>query len=132
MALSDYERLNHLNALRGGATYSAPSALYIALSTTAYNADGTGGTELSGNGYARATGTFGTPTTGGGGKQMANSSAVTFPQCTGGSTAPGYWGAYDASSGGNLRFSGTITTPITISNGITPNFATGQLVHTEA
>lgn len=126
--LSNYVENKTLGWLSGTAMGTAPAAVYVALSTTAYADDGTGGTELSGNGYARATATFGASTAGTpAGRRIANSATTSFPAATGGSTTPGFFAAFDATTGGNMLFSGTITTPVTISNGITPQFAAGAL-----
>ena len=58
----------------------------------------------------------------------ANTAAVTFPACTGGSATVTYFGIGTASSGvGNLIASGALTASLAVSNGITPSFAIGAM-----
>jgi len=58
----------------------------------------------------------------------ANTAAVTFPACTGGSSTVTYFGIGTASSGtGNLIASGALTASLAVSNGITPSFAIGAM-----
>ena len=57
-----------------------------------------------------------------------NHAAVTFPTCTGGSNSITYFGIGTESSGaGILLYSGVLTSPLAVSNNITPSFATGAL-----
>jgi hypothetical protein len=59
---------------------------------------------------------------------VTNAAAVTFPACTGGSSTVTHFGIGLASSGaGTLLFSGALTASLAVSNGITPQFAIGQL-----
>ena len=62
------------------------------------------------------------------GNNVSNTAAVTFPQCTGGSNTATYFGIGSATSGaGNLFMSGALDSSLAISNGITPEFAAGEL-----
>ncbi len=64
--------------------------------------------------------------------QSANTSSVTFPQCTGGSNTITYIGVGTSSSGaGKLLYSGALAASINISNLITPIFSSGTLIITE-
>lgn len=64
--------------------------------------------------------------------QAVNAAAVTFPQCTGGSSTVTYFAVGTASSGaGKILYSGALTAQLAVSNGITPSFAIGALVVTE-
>lgn len=57
-----------------------------------------------------------------------NAAAVSFPQATGGSETATYFGVgTDAAGAGKLLFSGALTSSLAISNGITPEFAAGEL-----
>lgn len=57
-----------------------------------------------------------------------NVAAVSFLKCTGGSETATHFGVGTAVSGaGVLLFSGQLTSPLAISNGITPEFAIGDL-----
>lgn len=64
--------------------------------------------------------------------QAANTAAITFPQCTGGSATITHVGCGTASSGaGKLLYSGALTSNLAVSTNITPSFAIGALVFTE-
>jgi hypothetical protein len=115
MPLAESAANDSLDALYGSGT---PATLYFAAFTSAPNADGTGGTEVSGGSYAR--------------KAMTNN-ATNFPAASGGEKSNGVaipfvaasasWGevthivVFDSLSGGNrfdwgeLENSRSITTP---------------------
>jgi hypothetical protein len=57
-ALSDYAENKVLDVLGANATFTAPSNVYLGLSTASFNDDGSG-TEISGNNYARVAVSFG-------------------------------------------------------------------------
>jgi hypothetical protein len=62
------------------------------------------------------------------GNNVSNTSAINFPQCTGGSATITHFGIGTASSGaGNLLFKGALTASLAVSAGITPQFAAGEL-----
>ena len=86
--------------------------------------DGMSGT-LSAVSTAVSTGTSGA---------SSNLGAVPFTTATadwnGGATI-GFFGIFDAVSGGNLLWSGAITTPRAVTNGTTASFAAGTLTVTE-
>lgn len=64
--------------------------------------------------------------------QAANAAAITFPQCTGGSSTITYVGCGTASSGaGKLLYSGALTSSLAVSTNITPSFAINALIFTE-
>lgn len=59
---------------------------------------------------------------------VTNAAIVAFPQCTGGSATATHFGVGTASSGaGKLLYKGALTNALAISNGITPQFAAGDL-----
>jgi hypothetical protein len=73
--------------------------------------------------------------TGGGwsrsGSTISNAALVQFPQCTGSTATATHFGiGTDLSGAGNLVMSGLLTSSLSISNGIQPQFATGQLTAT--
>ena len=125
-----------------GATAAAgtgPATLYVGLLTTSPT-DSTGGTEVSGNAYARVAitsslanwaGTQGAGTTSassGSSGTTSNNNIVTFPTPT-----PSGWGTvvalgvYDASSGGNLLFYASLTISKTINAGDSVTFPAATL-----
>lgn len=62
------------------------------------------------------------------GNNASNTAAVTFPACTGGSNTITHFGVGTASSGaGVLLFKGALSANLSVSSGITPSFAIGEL-----
>ena len=58
----------------------------------------------------------------------SNAAAVTFPVATAGSNVITHFGiGSDLTTAGNLFFKGTLTASLTVSAGITPSFAIGEL-----
>ena len=114
-----------LDHARGVTSYTMPATVYVALYTVAPTAAG-GGTEAAYTGYSRvaAAGLMGAASAGSG----ANSGAITFPACTGGTSTIVEAALVDASTAGNILLFGSCS--LAVSTGITPSFATGQLVVT--
>ena len=79
---------------------------YLALFTEAPGEAG-GGVEVTGGAYVRQKVTFGDPVDG----VMKNSAAIEFPTATESWGTAVAWGLFDAASGGNLLWYGSITTP---------------------
>ena len=114
-SFTDYTENLVLNWLLTTNSATRPTAWYVGLFTAAPSDTG-GGTEVSGNGYARvATGTIsvsGTATT------ATNSAAIEFSAANGGN-----WGTithaaiFDASTGGNMIAWAALTTSRTINDG---------------
>jgi hypothetical protein len=73
-------------------------ALYLGLFTIAPARDGTGGTEVDGNGYLRQQITFGNPMQG----EMSNTGAIQFPQASADWGTVTTMGIFDAQVDGNL------------------------------
>lgn len=116
----------------GGPDYSRPATVYVAL-FTAPPTDAGGGTELSGNGYARGAVTNNAtnwPAAAGGAK--SNGTAITFAAATADWTASVAWGLFDAASGGNLLYWGPLSASVNVPNGAQAEFAAGALVIQES
>jgi len=96
-AASDYLENKFLDHVLDVAAYTAPSAVYCALYTSAPS-DAGGGTEVSGGSYARTAITFSAASSG----ATSNSADITFPTATGSWGTVTHFGIFDASSGGNL------------------------------
>ena len=94
----------------GGAAYTAPSTLYVALYTSAPSDTG-GGTEVSGGAYARQTAAFTISA-----DTASNTSAIEYPTATANYGTVVAVGVFDASSSGNLLAYGNLTTSKTVSN----------------
>jgi hypothetical protein len=125
--LSNYAEDLVLDWLFTTASATRPTSWYVGLYTVAPG-EGGGGTEVSGNAYARQSATFtvsGTaPTT------AENSVAIEFP------TATGTWGTivaagiFDASTSGNLIAYADLTASKTIQSGDVLRFNAGTLTIT--
>ncbi len=112
--------------LRGSST---AGVFYISLHTADPTETGTQtSSEATYTSYARvsvARSTAGWTVTG---NTVTNDGAVTFPACTGGTNTITHFGiGSDTSGTGNLFLSGALTGSLSVSSGITPSFAAGQL-----
>lgn len=127
MGASDYLEQKLLDHTFKLATFTAPSNLYIALYTAAPSDSG-GGTEVSGNAYARVQVTNDSTTWSRTSSTVSNIIAITFP-----APSPSTWGTvthygvHDASSGGNLVDWGALTNSRSTTVGVALSFAIGDL-----
>ena len=127
-SFSNYTENLLLNWLLTTNSATRPTAWYVGLFTAAPS-DAGGGTEVTGNGYARvATGTIsvsGTDTT------ATNSAAIEFAAASGGN-----WGTvthaaiFDASTSGNMLAWAQLTTSRTINDGDVFRIPAGSLTVT--
>lgn len=120
-SFSDYLENKVLGHVFGGAAYTAPATLYLALYTVAPT-DAGGGTEVSGGSYARQSCAF-TVT----GNLATNTSAVEWPTATGSWGTVVAVGVFDASTSGNLMAYGDLTASKTISTGDVFRIPAGDL-----
>lgn len=123
-AFSDKKVLEHLT---GKTSYTMPTPFLALFTTAPTDAAGTGAVETTYTNYVRVacSGAVWGTATGTTSGSITNASAVSFAACGAtGATIAG-WGLYDASSGGNLMFYGTCS--LTVSSGITPQFAASNL-----
>lgn len=120
--MSNYLENALINATLRNTSYTSPATVYVALYTTDPT-DADTGTEISGNGYARQSVTFGAPSNG----ASVNSAAVEFPQATGSWGTVAYIGLRDASSGGNLLYHSPLDASKTISTGDVFRISAGNL-----
>lgn len=129
---SDYLENAWLNYQYGSVSYTPPATVYVALFTVA-PVDSGGGTEVTGNAYARVAVTNNTtnfPTVSNGIKTNAN--GIVFPTAT-----PSGWGTvvawatFDASSGGNMLHFGDLTPNKTVAASDQMQFPAGALTITE-
>jgi hypothetical protein len=111
MSFSNYLETEILDHVFGGAAYTAPSTLYLALYTAAPSDSG-GGTEVSGGGYVRQTVAFTTS-----GNTTSNSAAVEYPTATANYGTVTHVGVFDAASGGNLMAYASLSSAKTIETG---------------
>jgi hypothetical protein len=123
-ALSDYlEKLLLDWAMTGGAA-TRPTAWHLALYSAAPS-DAGGGTELTGNGYAREAIAFAAATSGAG--TTSNTAEITFEADGGAWSEVTHVGIFDASTSGNLLWHGSITAPRTLADGDKLVFAVGDV-----
>ena len=122
-AMTDYLENELIDHVLRNLAYTSPTTVYAALFTAAPGEAG-GGTEVSGNAYARTAVTFGAPTAG----ATDNTADVTFPTASGGN-----WGTvthvaiFDASTAGNMLLYGALTASKVVNDGDTFKFNTGDL-----
>jgi len=114
-SFSDYTENLVLTYLFTTGSATRPTAWYVGLFTAAPSDTG-GGTEVTGNGYARVvTGTIsgsGTATT------FSNAAAIEFAAASGGNWGTVGWaGIFDASTSGNLLAWAPLTTSRVINDG---------------
>lgn len=127
-AMSDYLENKLLDHILGTTAYTAPSAVYLGLSIASMG-ENAGGTELSGNGYARVAVAFDAAS----GGTTDNTAVVDFPACTGSNWgAVAYWSIWDASTGGNMLLHGAFTSAKTIEVNDVLRVAAGDLDITAA
>lgn len=112
MSASDYTENKVLDHFLGTASFPMPSQVYVALYTAAPS-DAGGGTEVSGNGYARQAADFDAAD----GGEAVNSDEIAFPQASASWGEITHFALFDALSAGNLLFWGALTTPRTIGSG---------------
>jgi hypothetical protein len=133
MSFTDFLEKKLLDHVWGGGDYVRAGTVYVGLSTTTVNDDGTGITEPSGGAYARVAVTNNVtnfPASSGSPSTKSNGTAITFPQ------ASASWGTIthffisDASSGGNILASGALTASKTVGANDTASFAVGDLAIT--
>jgi hypothetical protein len=99
MAFSTYLANKILDHVLRNTAYTPPATVYLSIHTA--DPGNTGANECSGGSYARTAIEFSAAAS----KAAANSNTenVVLPACT-----PTHWGTWDASSGGNFLFSGTL------------------------
>ena len=130
MAKTDYLEDAILNHVLRNTALTSPATVYVGLTSTA-TTDADGGTELSGNGYARQSVTFGAPA-GDGSGSVSNSAEVLFPEATGAWSEATHFFIADASTEGNRLYHGELDASRTAALGDQIRFAAGALTVTEA
>ena len=121
MSFTNFLETEILDHVFAGAAYTAPSTKYIGLFTAAPGETG-GGTEVSGNAYARQTMAFTTS-----GDTTSNNAAVEFPTATGSWGTITHVGIFDAASSGNLMVYATLTASKAIASGDVFRVPSGDL-----
>ena len=122
MSFTNFLETELLDHVFGGAAYTAPSNLYVALFTAVSDGEAGTVTEVSGGGYARQTATFTTS-----GNTTSNDAAVEYPTATASYGTVTHVGVYDASSAGNLLCYATLTASKAIDTGDVFRIPAGDL-----
>lgn len=123
-----YALINALYAeLLGGTAYSAPTHIFWSLWTAPPARDGTGGTEVSGTGYARVQGDMAAASAG----SISPSAAVNFGSAGSAWGRVPYIGAHTLVTGGSLMGLVALSAAIDISTGTPVLFPSTQLAFTE-
>ena len=123
-ALSDYAEKLILDWMMTTGSATRPTSWYVGLYTAAPS-DAGGGTEVSGNGYARESVTFVSATSGAG--TTSNSNVVNFTADGGDWGSVSHMGIHDAVSGGNLIWHGSLAAAKSVLDGYSLEFAVGNI-----
>lgn len=122
-----------LDKVFGRTDFTAAATLYLALYSVAPNSDGSGGTELTGGGYARVAITNDiTSFPNAAARQKLNDVEIGpfANDGTAGDWLPAVaWKILDANSGGNVYTFGLLTPAVTIRAFQSRSFAAGDLIH---
>jgi len=123
-ALSDYAEKLVLDWLMTTGSATRPTDWYVALYTAAPSDSG-GGTEVSTGGYARQAVTFAAASSPGG--TTDNTTTVSFTASGDNYGTITHIGLFDAVSGGNLLWHGSMTASKTVNDGDTLEFSVGNI-----
>lgn len=116
-----------LNVLRG--TTLNGITPYVGLFSAAPANDAGSGTELAGSGYQRQAITFGAPVTDAGNvRKVSNTNQITFGPATANWLQAVAFGIFDQQTGGTLLYWDVLTTPKTVEQDDSGQFAPGSLV----
>ena len=121
MSFTNFLETELLDHVFTNSAYTAPSTVYLGLFTAAPDDTG-GGTELSGNGYARQTMAMSVS-----GNTATNSAAEEFATATGSWGTVTHVGVFDASSSGNLLAYGALSASKAIATGDVFRIPAGDL-----
>ena len=119
-----------LDAYFNGTVLTPPDPMHLALFTADPGDSGTVANEVSYTGYARVSVTTTDWNTGveGDPSYVDNASVFDFGVKTGGADeTASFWALCDGPSAGNVVFSGLITAPLLIQDGVQPQFPAGNL-----
>lgn len=122
MATSDYLEEAIIEHFLRNTAQTSPANVFCALYTVDPSDSG-GGTEVTGNGYARQDITFGAPTDG----LVQNSAEIAFPQATASWGTIVAIGVFDASTAGNLLYHGGLSVDKDVGENDTFKIAIGDL-----
>ena len=131
MAKTNYLEEALLDHVLRNTAYTSPTTVYVALYSAAPGEAG-GGTELTGNGYARQAITFGAPAQDGGVGRVTNSAEILFPEATDDWLEATHFAILDADTAGNMLYYEALGAPRTAALGDQIRFQVGALAVTES
>ena len=123
MSATNFLEDNFLQSSLNGNTYTGSATVYVALYSSAPGESGSG-TELSGSNYSRQLTTF-TVNTGNG--VATNTGNVVFGNASGDWATAVAYGIVDASSAGNILYSGNLAPTLALKAGYNLTFPTGNI-----
>lgn len=121
--LTDYAENKLLDHLLGTAAYTMPTQVYLALFTAASSQETPTVTEVSTGGYAREAIDFSAAASG----ATSNSGVVSFTASGGNFGDVTHIGLSDDPTAGNWLMVGALTSPKTVNDGDTLQFAAGDV-----
>lgn len=130
---SDYLENLILDHVLGGGDFTRPASVHVAL-YSATPSDAGGGTEFSGDGYARVevvNNTTNWPNASDNSNQKQNGVDIEFASATGNWGTASAFGIFDDLTTGNLLYWGDLSLSKLIETGDTPKFPAGCIVITE-
>lgn len=128
MSFSNYLEQALLNHVLRNTGMTSPTTVYASLHTADPTEAGTvGEVDRATTSYERTAVTFGAPSVDGTGYICANSAPVEYPEATESWGTLTHFGLFDAATGGNCLYTGTITPNQTIGASNQFVFKTGQL-----
>ena len=125
MSFSNYLEAAILDHIFDEASFTAPT-WYVALFVGDPGEAGAGGTEVSGNNYARTALGATTRTV----SSVVNDASVEFPEASGSWGTISHIALFDADSGGNFLGSVAVDSALAVGDGDTARFAAGTLEFT--
>ena len=127
-AMSDFLENKILDHICATTSYTAPSAVYLGLSTGDFTDTGSGASELSGSNYSRKAVVFAAAASG----ATSNTSKVDFDPASGNWGSISHWGIFDAAASGNILLSGSFSSAKTIETNDVLRISSGDLDLTAA
>jgi len=123
-SLSNYSENKILDHILKVASFTAPSYVYMALSTADPTEDGSGIAEPSGFGYVRVSVPYWSAASA---RATQNVELITFPEARGSWGIITHFALYDAIITGNMLAYGALTDPITVGNSDSISFGAGMV-----
>ena len=125
-AMTNYMETKMLNAMRGTAA-AAPVSVWVGMFLSNPGESGTGGTEVSYEGYVRQQLQLTAPTASGNTVGCTNSEALVFPTPPGSSGTVTHVAVFDAQTGGNMLCYAALNNNIVLTSETSPRIQSGNV-----